>query len=200
MTGRQVWCHYTPDMYYGYGVITDRYKDLDIRYHDGSLIGWGTMLLWVPERRFAVAVVGNTAAPLANAAFCALDAVLEPPPVEPPDLTTDPSTWGPYVGHYQFMDVYGLGFPADVTLTGTQLQVEVGPGSLLIGAGTLDMDRAQAYLDTFFVDSDGDEILDTDLTFIAGPGLAPGVSWLRYRYAVGSRLEDVRRGASGRLP
>lgn len=197
MQGPQVWCHYTPDMFYGYGVVADRYNGLDIRYHDGSLVGWGTMLLWVPEERFAVAIVANTGAPLANAAFCALDVVLGPEPVAPPDLTTPPDTWRRYQGDYGGMDYLGWHFTADVNLVGSELDLDVGPGSYLLAAGTYVM--IQAFLDTFFVDSDLDGILDTDLTFVAGGGAPPVTRWLRNRYAVGNRLAGVRPGPRGRL-
>jgi len=197
MQARQVWCHYTPDMYYGYGIVNDRYNGVDVRYHDGSVIGWGTMVLWVPESRFAVAVLANTPEPLANAAFCALDAVLAPPPVDPPDLTTSPATWGRDLGHYDFTDVTGADFPADVDRSGAHLRVTLGSGSALFDPGSALL--YQIYHDTFVVDLDGDGAAETDLTFIAGPGSPGATRWLRYRYAVGGRQPGVRLGPR-RLP
>jgi hypothetical protein len=95
------------------------------------------------------------------------------------------------------MDYFGLHFPAEVTLVGAELRLEVGPGSFLLGADTYGM--TQLFTDTFFIDADGDGTLDTDLTFIAGDGTPPTTRWLRYRYAVGARLAGVRPGPRGRL-
>jgi len=197
MQGRQVWCHYTPDMFYGFGVVADGYNGLDIRYHDGSLVGWGTMLLWVPDRRFAVAVVANTGAPLANAAFCALDAALGTTPVDPPNLTTPPETWRRYQGGYGAMDYLGWHFTAAVRMDGADLLLDVEPYSFLLAPGTYAM--TQAFLDTFFVDSDGDGVVDTDMTFIAGGGSPPATRYMRNRYAVGNRQGGVRPGPRGRV-
>lgn len=90
---RQVYMDYTPDLYYGFGLVSQTYKGLDIRWHDGSIPGWGSVLLWAPQQRFAVALLANTSEPLYNAMFCIVDAVLQPEDVAPPDYSTDPATW-----------------------------------------------------------------------------------------------------------
>ena len=87
------WTHYYPDLFYGFGIMVEVYSGLEVRQHGGNVAGYGTFLLWVPERRFAVALLANVTNSLTSAAYCIIDEVLEPEPVDEPDLTTDPSTW-----------------------------------------------------------------------------------------------------------
>jgi CubicO group peptidase (beta-lactamase class C family) len=191
MQDPHAWQHYTPDLYYGYGIMVDRYQGLDIRQHGGNVAGFGTYLLWVPDRRFAVALLTNVSSSLIDAAYCIVDEVLDPVPVEPPDLTTDPATWARYEGEYQLTESDGASVRARVELDGDRLiGIITNP---LDPDETLTAELVQAFLDTFVFDNDGDGALDTDVTFHERDGL-PGVTvWLRSRHLVGERLLDPRR-------
>jgi len=188
MQAPHVWCHYGRDMYYGFGIMSDTYKNLDIKYHGGSVVGWGTQVLWVPERDFAVAVLANTPVPLSQAAACIVDAVLEPADVEPPDYSTPPDSWRPNRGAYDAVDVYLKRIDTRVTLEGEELLIHIGPGSQYLGATSTEL--VQIFPDTFYIDSDGNGTLDTDFTFIEGEDTPFPVEWLRHRYLVGRRPAD----------
>ena len=186
------WTHYTPDRYYGYGVMVENYQGLDVRQHGGNVAGYGTYLLWVPDRRFVVALLTNVTSSLTAAAYCIVDEVLEPDPVEPEDLTTDPSTWGRYVGEYVLTETDGTSAPAQVYLDGSRLMASAEdpaqPGVFV----TTELE--QLYLDTFVFDSDGDGSPETDVTFCERKG-APGFNmWTRNRHAVGVRQLTPRSG------
>jgi hypothetical protein len=194
MQAPNVWCHYGRDMYYGFGIISDTYKDLDIEYHGGSVVGWGAYVLWVPERDFAVAVLSNTRVPLSTAAVCIVDAVLEPADVDPPDYSTPPDSWRPFRGAYDAVDVYLKNIATRVTLEGEELMVHIGPGSQYLEPTMTE--AVQIFPDTFYIDSDGNGTLDTDFTFIGGDATSHPVEWMRHRYLVGRRpLDRIRSGA-----
>jgi len=186
MQAPQQWCHYGPDMFYGFGIIKNTYKGLDIQYHDGSVVGWAAEVLWVPDREFAVAVLNNTRIPLSGAAACIVDAVLEPGNPAPPQGTTPPDAWRPFRGRYPAMDVYLANIDTRVSIDDDALLIQIGPGSLYLDAMTAE--ATQIYPSTFFIDSDGDGTLDTDFTFIEGEEGTPyPIQWLRHRYLVGRR-------------
>ena len=185
MQDRHQWTHFTPDLYYGYGVMVEEYRGLDVRQHGGNVAGYGTYLLWVPDRRFVVALLTNVSSSLVSAAYCIVDEVLDPDPVEPADLTTDPATWGRYAGEYLVTETDGTSAPAQVYLDGSRLMASVedpeAPGSLV----TTELE--QIYLDTFLFDSDGDGAADTDITFCEREGNPGFTMWIRNRRAVGER-------------
>ena len=188
----QVWQHFTPDLFYGFGIAIERYQGLDVRQHGGRVLGFGTYLLWVPDRRFVVAVVTNVSWSLSRAAYCIVDEVLQPDPVEPPDLTTDPATWRRYAGDYLITEEDGTEWSVNVSLRGGELfgvveDPEV-PGVVLTS------ELVQLYLDTFLFDGDGDGTPETDLTFCDRKG-GPGFTmWMRNRNAVGERQLTPHRG------
>jgi CubicO group peptidase (beta-lactamase class C family) len=196
MQAPQVWMHQTPALYYGYGIIHETYPEIGFRWHDGSWIGWGSIVMWQPESRFAVAVLSNTSTPLIGAAGCILESALELPDVEVPDLSTDAETWRRYPGQFAFTDVNGGAISVGVSLHGDQLLLDAGPGSYVIPEGRFPLQ--QGFLDTFYADLDGDGEAETDLTFIGGSTGSTPTMWLRYRYAVGTRANPVRR-PSGRM-
>jgi CubicO group peptidase (beta-lactamase class C family) len=195
MQAPHVWCHYGRDMHYGFGIISDTYKDLHVKNHGGSVVGWGAYVLWVPERDFAVAVLSNTRVPLSGAAVCIVDAVLEPADVDPPDYSTPPDSWRRYRGAYNAVDVYLRNINTRVTLEGEELMMHIGPGSQYIEPTMTE--AVQIFPDTFYIDSDGNGTLDTDFTFIEGEGTRQPVEWMRHRYLVGRRPADrLRTGAA----
>ena len=148
--------------------------------------------LWVPERRFAVAVLANVMYSLTLAAYCIVDEVLDPPPVDPPDLSTDPSTWGRYVGDYSITQYDGQTADATVFLDGQSLMFSIEdpnePGTVVTS------ELEQYYLDTFLFDSDGDGVVDNDATFCDRTGEPGFMMWFRNRMAVGERQLTPRRG------
>jgi CubicO group peptidase (beta-lactamase class C family) len=190
------WVHLTPDLFYGYGIFTDRYQELEIRQHGGNVTGFGTYLLWVPERRFAVALLTNVTSSLIDAAYCIVDEVLEPEPLVPPDLTTDPSTWDRYEGRYLITETEGEEYLATVSRRGGQLFAAAELPDL--PGVAVEFELIQAFLDTFVFDGDGDGLADTDVTFCDTHGQPGIVMWTRNRGAVGER-QLVPREAGRRL-
>lgn len=193
MQARHQWMHYTPDLYYGFGIMIEEYEGLDVRQHGGNVTGYGTFLLWVPERRFAVALLANVTYSLTLAAYCIVDEVLEPQPVDPPpDLMTDPSTWNRYVGNYVITQYDGRSTEGTVYLDGERLMISIAdpeaPGVFVTS------ELEQYYLDTFLFDSDGDNQADSDATFCARSGEPGFMMWLRNRMAVGERRLPPRSG------
>lgn len=186
MQSPQAWTEYTPGAAYGYGVFVERYQGLDICQHGGNVPGWGTYLLWVPEERFAVAVIANTFESLADAAYCIVDRVLEPPGEIPPQQPPlDPT---PYLGFYDVVDLYGGELPAHVGLGADGLEI------MFFGAGDVyTTPLVHVYYDTFLFDANDDDELDYDLTFI-NRGLPERTNWARVRYLVGGHQFPPRRG------
>jgi CubicO group peptidase (beta-lactamase class C family) len=198
MQARQVSLDYFPGYDYGFGIFAERYKGLDLREHGGNIAGWGSMLVWVPERRFAVAVLANTFDALADAAYCIVDAALAPPDEPPVDLRTDPATWGRYEGRFSLEDTFGDAFEARVWRDGQQLWIEfsgLGPPQ-----PTYTTEMEQAFLNTFMVDSDADGSADLDVTFIPARGVPARPIWLRNRNVVGTRRHQVRPRDLGASP
>jgi len=191
MQARQVTLDYTPGLDYGFGIMAERYKGLDLRHHGGNVPGWGAMLMWVPERRFAVAVLANTFESLDAAAYCIVDAALAPPAEPPVDLHTDPATWGPYEGRFAIEDSGGDTFEARVWRAGQQLWIEFS--GLAPPQTTYTTEMEQAFLSTFVIDSNDDGSVDLDLTFIPVRGVPARPVWLRNRHAVGTRRHELRQ-------
>ncbi len=188
-----VWTHTTPDLWYGYGIFSEDFEGLDVRQHGGNVPGWGSYLLWVPDQRFAVAVLANTFEALDESAYCIADAVLAPTGETPPPVHTDPSTWKRYRGDYGVYQYDGRRWHGNVQLSGDNLELTAtfpsSPGTTKV------FQLEQLYLDTFVTDTDGDGRPDLDLTFIAPSGHPPMVRWMRNRLLVGTRLPAERRPA-----
>ncbi len=195
MQGSYVRSYWGATQYYGFGIFTEDYRGLDLRHHGGNIAGWGTMLIWAPERRFAVAVLANTSAALSNAADCIVEAVLQPTGGFP-DYLTDPGTWGGYPGVYDFLDVFGAAFEAEVTLLGQNLAVDFSGTSSIIAAGPSPL--IQLYTNNFAADTNGDNYLDTILTFEGGSD-THGSRWLVNRMAVGERYSPRPRNGPDRI-
>jgi len=190
------WTHYSPDRFYGFGIMIEEYQGLDVRQHGGNIAGFGTYLLWVPDRRFAVALLTNVTSSLNTAAYCIVDEVLEPTPVDPPDLSTDPSTWKRYVGDYVITDFEGTETEATVFLEGDSLMLtSVDPA---VPGSSATWRLYQAFLDTFVYDSDGDGTTEYDITFCSTRGRPGFVKWMRNRRAVGERQLNPRPVGSRR--
>ncbi len=187
----QVYMDYTPDLWYGFGVIRQAYKGLATVWHDGSIPGWGSVLVWVGEHRLAVAVLSNQSEPLYAAAFCVVDEILRPQEVVPPPYTTDPATWTRYTGAYRLMDYLGNELEAEVFLDGDRLMATFR--GFEPAGDTYTTRLWQSALDTFVFDADGDGAVDLDATFVRSAPVAAKTRWLRHRYVVGERSLVPRR-------
>ncbi|MEJ2582452.1 MAG: hypothetical protein P8127_12595, partial [Acidobacteriota bacterium] len=135
---------------------------------------------------------------LTTAAYCIVDGVLDPMPVEPPDLTTPPSTWRSYVGDFKVTDNEGVVTRATVQLEGDELSVSVVDPEPPHDIVTSRLE--QLFLDTFLFDSDGDGAGDNDLTFCSTRGNPGIVMWLRNRLAVGERQLRPRTARRAAVP
>jgi CubicO group peptidase (beta-lactamase class C family) len=187
---RHQWMHHTPDQYAGFGITNEDYRGLDVRQYIGSVRGYGAHLLWVPERRFAVALLANATSTLSRAAECIVDAVLEPEEVDDQDLTTDPATWTKYLGTYAMTESNGYQTNMKVYLDGDRLMGSVTDPAVPSVAYVAEL--VQSYLDTFRYDTNGDGTPDLDFTFCDRAGEPGFTMWLRNRSVVGQRLLTPR--------
>jgi CubicO group peptidase (beta-lactamase class C family) len=112
----------TPERSYGRGVFVEPYHGVRVVYHHGAQGGFTSVLMLVPERRFAVVLVTNLATYVPkNVALKAVDAFLG---LSGPELAfkTDPSTWRKYRGEFFDPD---LMHRFRVRLKGTQLMLDL---------------------------------------------------------------------------
>jgi len=191
MQAHHVSLDYRPDQFYGLGVFSETFNGVELKQHGGNIPGWGTALLWVPERRFAVAVLANTFESLPDAAYCITDAILalEDQSV---DDSTDPSTWAPFAGHFDIVDVVGRLWTAKVTWSGTGLDLNLIP--VWNPGGAIETPLSQVFSHTFVADLDGDDVPETDFTFIGNGGTPDPVIWFRNRQMVGLVAIPPREG------
>jgi len=188
--------YFSPNERYGYGLFIDEVAGIRFVYHGGNIAGWGAFVAWVPDYRFAVAVLANAPESLDNAAGCIAGAVLPFSDDPPPDVRTDPSTWRHYTGNYEITDVLGRQSTAVVALDGDAMSMTISEP----GEPDHTTPMYQYFYDTFVVDLDGDDLLDSDFTFVDGVGQPSPVRWLRNRRRVGQRVSDVRRSGGQRVP
>jgi len=197
MQANQQWTHLTPDQFMGFGIMNEEYSGLDVRLHPGAIRGYGSCLLWVPNRRFAVALLANATSELTSAAHCIVDAVLEPDEIEQPDLTTDPSTWRQYEGGFLMTEANGYQTHLRVYLDDDRLMALVtDPADPSFSYLT---ELIQAYLDTFRLDSNADGSPDLDFTFCSRGGKPGFQMWMRNRQIVGER-QLIPRAVRSRRP
>jgi len=186
-----------PGFSYGYGIFVEPFYDLTIRQHGGNIWGWGTFLLWHPERRFAVAVLANTFQSLPGAAYCIADHVLEPDHSAAPQYPTDPNRLPMFEGNYD-VSLRTTGSPNPYPAAG-EVWIEQGGRLMLhLWAPNTPWNEVwvldHAYLDVFYVDVDGDEVYDLDLSFLTTAGAPEGPRWMRMRPAVGNPQVAPRNG------
>jgi CubicO group peptidase (beta-lactamase class C family) len=182
---------------YGYGIFVEPFYDLTIRQHGGNIWGWGTFLLWHPQRRFAVAVLANTFQSLPGAAYCIADAVLEPDHSAAPEYPVDPDRWAIFEGVYDVS--LRTGASPNPYPVSAEVWIEAGgrlllhlwdPNSAWDEVWILD----HAALDIFVVDIEGDGRYDLDLSFLTSGGAPERLRWMRMRPAVGSSQVAPRGG------
>ena len=197
MQANQQWTHLRPDQFMGFGIMSEDYRGLDVRLHPGGIRGYGSCLLWVPQRRFAVALLANATSELTSAAHCIVDAVLDPEDAEQPDLKTDPSTWRRYEGEYLMTEANGYQTLLEVHLDDDRLMATItdpaDPSFFYL------TELIQAYLDTFRLDSNADGSPDLDFTFCSRGGKPGFQMWMRNRQIVGER-QLIPRAVGSRRP
>ena len=178
-----------PGFGYGYGVFVEPFYDLTIRQHGGNIWGWGTFVLWHPERRFAVVVLANTFQSLPAAAYCIADHVLEPDhsatPVYPP---ADHERWGLFEGLFDATVGSSLSF-VPYPVMGEVFSDSQGRLSVHfwdpVGGWSALWDLEHVGYDYFVIDIDYDGVFDLDLSFLTSPGPPEQTKWLRMRPIVG---------------
>ena len=181
----QVDTHWVPDGSFqvGYGQFSMNYKGLPMVWHDGWVTGFVSTWAIVPDAGFGVTVVSNTewADPYA-VMYDAVDLFLAPDG-ETPDYTTDPSTWGGYVGSYLDPYVYGR---IEVTLDGDELLVEFVDLKYTVNL----LQEAGDYF--WLREPDGSWV---DLRFIADD--TGEYRWFVLRTGVGERVEAAATEPAG---
>ena len=104
-----------PDTSYGFGWYVRRLHGRRAVFHDGRVVGSGSMFLLFPDEGVAVATLSNLNSATQDEVARGVAALLldaEPPPATPPfyrapsTFVPDRSVWRQYVGDYQ---VYSLG-------------------------------------------------------------------------------------------
>jgi CubicO group peptidase (beta-lactamase class C family) len=180
-----------PGQFYGYGIFTEEFESLTIKQHGGNIWGWGTYLIWEPERRFAVAVLANTFRSLAGSAYCITDAVLEPDPGPPLVDPADPSAWDRFEGSWEIFYQEGYPLLGEVVLLdeeelGLYLWDPTTPGEQLF-------ELEHVGFDIFLADFDGDGTPESDVSFIEA-GMPSRNNWFRNRIFVGGRQRPPIQG------
>ena len=112
---------------YGFGVGLGQYHGSKKISHTGSWAGYRSIVMFVPEKDFAVAILANAAnINTSSLATKIADIYLDPsPPAKPTEATPkrtatekpDPSTWDNFIGTYRL----GPGWLLDITRDGDQL-------------------------------------------------------------------------------
>lgn len=187
-----------PGFGYGYGVFVEPFYDLEIRQHGGNIWGWGTFVLWHPERRFAVVVLANTFQSLPNAAYCIADHVLEPdhsavPVVPPPDL----ERWKLFEGFFDATVGSSLSFNP-YPVVGEVFSDSQGRMSVHfwdpVGGWSALWDLEHVGYDYFVIDINYDGVADLDISFLTSQGPPEQTRWLRMRPIVGYPQWTPREG------
>ncbi len=115
---------------YGFGLVLGDYQGSPMFNHGGSWAGYRSFVMWIPEKRFAVAILSNAADMNAsNLSFRVADLYLGVPADErpiPPVAKTpnavkgDPTTWDAFLGTYRL----GPGWLLTITLEGDRLMAQ----------------------------------------------------------------------------
>ena len=184
-----------PGMGYGYGIFVEPFYNLTVRQHGGNIWGWGTYLLWHPQRRFAVAVLANTFSSLPDAAYCIADAVLEPDHSAAPEYPFDPERMALFESTLDAS--IATGWPTSPYPLMGEVVAQSDEQMLLflwdpVGGYSDVWMLDHQVLDVFYVDIDQDGSYDLDLSFLISAGTPGQLRWLRMRPLVGSPQRPPR--------
>jgi len=114
---------------YAFGVALGRHQGMTTVSHGGSWAGYRSSTIWVPEKRFAAAILANTSKmDPSGLALRITDLYLGIPPASSTPASTgpsaavkaDPAAWGPFLGTYRL----GPGWLLTVTREGDQLMAQ----------------------------------------------------------------------------
>ncbi len=114
---------------YAFGLVLGRDQGLATVSHSGSWAGYRSHTIWVPEKRFAAAVLANTsnidtrdlALKIANLYIGISPAPPKSAPARSPAaVRADPAAWGPFLGTYRL----GPGWLLTITREGDQLMAQ----------------------------------------------------------------------------
>lgn len=186
MTAAQTSLGLGPGRDYGLGIFRTEILGRVIYDHGGNIPGWSSQLYWSPDDRVAISVLANTITSLTGSASCALLAMLDVEPTPGEDLTTDPSTWGRYLGEYNGLQVDGTELPVTVSRGVTGTLVATFPGLEIAPGVPYTSTMRQAVLDTFTIDLNADGVNESVVTFFEDPDRPGHARWLRNRAFVGT--------------
>jgi CubicO group peptidase (beta-lactamase class C family) len=142
MEGRQMETHEFPGETYGFGLFSFEAQGVRHLYHGGDTTDFNSMVVLVPQRKFAVVVLfnrdtGGSGLVAAKAVELFLGITAQPDP----DWLTPPSSWAKYTGEYY--EPFGL----------HRLIVTLENDKLLLEAADLDpghkMEMSQTAADAF---------------------------------------------------
>ena len=114
---------------YAFGLALGRHQGMATVSHSGSWAGYRSYTVWVPEKRFAAAILANTsnmdtrdlALKITDLYLGIPKAPSSPASAQPPAaVKADPAAWGPFLGTYRL----GPGWLLTITREGDQLMVQ----------------------------------------------------------------------------
>lgn len=171
---------------YGYGIMIHDAEGVRVLEHDGVVPGWGSHLMWIPEAAFAVAVVDNAGASLADASRCVAGAVLGLDTTIGVLPARPRQEWHRYRGLYSVVSADGEAFPVLVDRGDDALAVTLPDPATgqMVTLPALPVAR-----DTFFLDLDANGVPSAleFVTFVQPAGVR-GRMWFVNRAYVGSRF------------
>ncbi|MGO8930084.1 MAG: serine hydrolase domain-containing protein [Limisphaerales bacterium] len=114
---------------YAFGVALERHQGMATVSHSGSWAGYRSYTIWLPEKRFAAAILANTSnmdtrgiALKITDLYLGIPAAPSTPASSRPPVAVkaDPAAWGPFLGTYRL----GPGWLLTITREGDQLMTQ----------------------------------------------------------------------------
>jgi CubicO group peptidase (beta-lactamase class C family) len=114
---------------YGFGVVLGKHQGMTTVSHGGGWAGYRSQTIWVPEKRFAAAILANTsnmdtwglALKIADLYLGVAPAPSKPATTQPPAaVKADPAAWEPFLGTYRL----GPGWLLTITREGDHLMAQ----------------------------------------------------------------------------
>jgi CubicO group peptidase (beta-lactamase class C family) len=114
---------------YAFGLVLGRHRGMTTVSHGGSWAGYRSSVIWVPEKRFAAAILANTsnmdtwdrALKITDLYLGIAPAPSTPASGRPPAaVEADPGAWDPFLGTYRL----GPGWLLTITREGDQLMAQ----------------------------------------------------------------------------